>query len=49
MMDEYYPNSAWLSLRRDAFERLYEFKVRNGLPTWEQALERLLAAQQETA
>jgi hypothetical protein len=48
MMDEYYPNSAWLSLRRDAFERLYEFKVRNGIPTWEQALERLLAAQQET-
>jgi hypothetical protein len=41
MIDEYYPNTAWLCLRRDAFERLYEFKVRNGIPTWEQAIERL--------
>ena len=42
MMDVYYPNSAWLRLRRDAFERLYEYKVKNGIPTWEQALEKLL-------
>jgi len=41
MIDEYYPNTAWLCLRRDAFERLYEYKVRNGIPTWEQAIERL--------
>jgi hypothetical protein len=43
MMDEYYPHSAWLALHRDVFERLYEFKVRNGFPSWEEALERLLA------
>lgn len=49
MMDEYYPNSAWLSLRRDVFERVYEYKVREGIPTWEEAFERLLAAvQRET-
>lgn len=42
MMDHYYPNSAWLCLRRDAFDRLYRYKVGQGLPTWEQALERLL-------
>ena len=42
MMDEYYPNSAWLALRRDVFERVYEYKVRNGIPTWEAALGRLL-------
>lgn len=42
MMDLYYPNSAWLSLRRDVFDRLYLYKVRHGLPTWEQTLERLL-------
>lgn len=42
MMDLYYPNSAWLCLRRDAFDRLYDYKSRRGLPTWEQALERLL-------
>jgi hypothetical protein len=44
MMDTHFPNSAWLSLRRDTFEQLYEFKVRHGLPTWEQAIERALAA-----
>jgi hypothetical protein len=42
MMDAYYPNSAWLCLQRDAFERLYQYKVQNGIPTWEQALEKLL-------
>lgn len=42
MIDLYYPNSAWLSLRKDLFERLYLYKVRHGLLTWEQALESLL-------
>jgi hypothetical protein len=42
MMDIYYPNSAWLCLRRDVFERLYEYKVARGIPTWEQALENIL-------
>jgi hypothetical protein len=44
MMDFYYPNSAWLSLRRDVFDRLYQYKMRRGIPTWEQALESLLNA-----
>lgn len=48
MMDLYYPNSAWLSLRRDVFERLYQFKAQHTIPTWEEALENLLAAQEET-
>lgn len=47
MMEIYYPNTAWLCLRRDIFERLYQFKVQNGIPTWEQALERLLPALEE--
>jgi hypothetical protein len=42
MMDIYYPNSAWLCLRRDIFERLYKYKRQQGLPTWEQALESIL-------
>ncbi|MGC2238576.1 MAG: DUF6084 family protein [Pyrinomonadaceae bacterium] len=42
MMDIYYPNSAWLRLRRDVFERLLEYKVKNGIPTWEQTLESIL-------
>ena len=44
MMDAYYPNSAWLCLRRDVFEELHRFKVEHGIPTWEQAFEIMLAA-----
>ena len=47
MMDIYYPNSAWLCLRRDVFERLYQYKVEHGIPTWEQALESVLPALEE--
>ena len=43
LMDAHYPNSAWLSLRRDSFERLQQFKTREGIPTWEEALDRALA------
>jgi len=42
LMDTYYPNVAWLSLRRDVFDRLYEYKVRHGLPTFEEALMNIL-------
>ena len=45
MMAHYYPNTAWLNLHRDAFDRLYYYKVENGIPTWEQALEQLLAGE----
>jgi hypothetical protein len=44
MMEMHYPNSAWLCLRRDTFEQLYGYKMRHGIPTWEQAIERALAA-----
>ncbi len=40
MMDHHYPNTAWLSLERDLFERLYAFRRREGLATWEAAIER---------
>ena len=46
MMDSYYPNSAWLNLRRDVFERLFQYKTQNGIPTWEQALERVLPVEE---
>ena len=42
VIDEYYPNTAWLCLRRDAFEKLYQYKVHNGIPTWEEVIERVL-------
>lgn len=47
MMDLHYPNTAWLCLQRDVFERLYRFKAQHGLSTWEQALERILSVNEE--
>jgi hypothetical protein len=47
MMDAYYPNSAWLCLRRDVFEDLHRFKVERCIPTWEQAFEIMLASLKE--
>ena len=48
LIDHYYPNSAWLYLRRDVFDRLYQYKVRHGIPSWEQVIERVLAGTEET-
>ena len=42
MMDQHYPNTAWLCIERDVFDRLAEYKARNNIATWEQALERAL-------
>lgn len=48
MMNHYYPNTAWLNLRRDVFDSLHRYKMRRGLPTWEQALENLLKDERGT-
>ncbi len=47
MMERYFPNSAWLRLRKDTFDQLYRYKTRHGLPTWEDALDGLLSAHEE--
>jgi hypothetical protein len=49
MMDTHYPNSAWLALERETFQRLYAYKCGTGLATWEQVMERLLAVAEESA
>ena len=49
LMEMYYPNTAWLCLRRDTFDRLAAFKAAKTLPTWEQALEALLQSAEEPA
>jgi hypothetical protein len=41
-MDHYYPNSAWLRIRQDVFDRLHQYKMQAGIATWEEALESLL-------
>jgi hypothetical protein len=46
-MERYFPNSAWLRLRKDAFDRLYDYKVTRGFPTWEAAVESLLSASEQ--
>jgi hypothetical protein len=47
MMDHYYPNSAWLRLGRDSFERLAGFKRQQGMATWEEAIDALIHAEKE--
>lgn len=42
LMDHHYPNTVWLTLRRDTFQRLHAFKRSSGIATWEQTIERLL-------
>jgi Family of unknown function (DUF6084) len=42
-MDRYFPGSAWLRLDREAFDRLYAYRSRHALPSWEHTLDRLLA------
>lgn len=46
-MERYFPNSAWLRLRKDAFDQLYGYKVSRGFPTWEAAVESLLSASEQ--
>jgi hypothetical protein len=45
LMDQSFPGTAWVSLQRDAFDRLNAYKQRHGLLTWEEAVDRLLAAE----
>jgi uncharacterized protein DUF6084 len=47
MMEHYFPNSAWIRLRKDAFDELYDYKVRKGFPTWEAAVESLLRVSEQ--
>ncbi len=47
MMDHYFPNSAWIRLRKDAFDQLYSYKARMRFLTWEAAVEALLRASEQ--
>lgn len=42
MIARYYPNVAWLLLRKDIFDQLRDYRAAHALPTWEQAIARLL-------
>jgi Family of unknown function (DUF6084) len=49
LMDRYFPNSAWLRLRRDTLDALQLFKSRQALATWDEAIEALLKQSGEAA
>lgn len=42
MVQRYFPHSAWLRLRKDVFDYLYEYKITRGFPTWEELIVHLL-------
>lgn len=42
LMERHYPNTGWITLQRDVFDRLYQFKRQGAFLNWEQAIEALL-------
>ncbi len=49
MIARYYPNSAWLRLNKEVFDRLYQYKAARGLTSWDEAILHLLSASGEGA
>ncbi|MFW6058587.1 MAG: DUF6084 family protein [Phycisphaeraceae bacterium] len=47
LMQRYYPDCAWICLRKDIHDRLRQYRSQCGLPTWEEALHRLLEGADE--
>jgi hypothetical protein len=43
VMNRYFPGGGWLRLPRETIDALGRFKASEALPTWEQAIELLLA------
>jgi hypothetical protein len=44
LMQHYFPDSAWLRLRTDTFDRLYAYRASRALTGWEETFEALLDA-----
>jgi len=42
MMDSYFPNSRWLRMRKDFFDKLYRYNALNAFPTLENCLETIV-------
>lgn len=43
MMNEHFPNSSWLCLNQEIFDRLHAYKRRRGFVTWEETVASLLS------
>lgn len=46
-IDRHFPQSAWLRLGREQFERLRAFRGSRALPTWDAAIDALLEGREE--
>lgn len=47
-IDAHYPETAWLRLPRDVFDRLYRYKVARGIPMWAEVVGQLLDRAEHT-
>ena len=47
MIARYYPNSTYVRLHKDVFDRLYRYKATHGLPSWDDVVVRLLPKNEE--
>jgi hypothetical protein len=47
VMANYFPNTAWIRLNKEVFDRLYQYRAKHSLPSWEAALLQLLQAKSE--
>jgi hypothetical protein len=43
MIESYFPNTGWLRLDRDVLRSLADYRARNGLTTWDETIQSLLA------
>ena len=41
-MEQHFPQSAWVRMHRDVFDRLVTYKARHALPTWDETFAQLL-------
>lgn len=46
-MNQFFPNQAWIRIHKDTFDELYRFKTQHSLLSWEETLQKLLAASGE--
>lgn len=46
MMEAHYPDTAFISLQRDVFDRLHAYRQSAGVASWEKAIEKLLAGRE---
>lgn len=47
LIDRHYADGAWLCLSREVYDRLYRYKARRAVPTWETVVVELLDASTE--